>query len=128
MYISRMEIGRTRRDALELYRSFGRFIDDDEYHIPAVRQCDSAFCCGKGKSKYTEVIVLLSLRYASAKHRSLLDRDAKIGLMMRYNSSSKFTSDIFIQRNVADTSINAEEFLREGRHYIKLDLYLTLVP
>lgn len=76
----------------------------------------------------TEVIVLLSLRYASAKRRSLLDRDAKIGLMMRYNSSSKFTSDIFIQRNVADTSINAEEFLREGRHYIKLDLYLTLVP
>lgn len=74
-----------------------------------------------------EVIVLLSLRYASAKHRSLLDRDAKIDLMMRY-SSSKFTSDIFIQRNVANTSINAEEFLREGRHYIKLDLYLTLVP
>jgi len=47
-----MEIGRARRDALKLYRSFGRFIDDDEYHIPAVRQCDSAFCCEKGKSKY----------------------------------------------------------------------------
>lgn len=56
MYIPRMEIGRARRDALELYRSFDRFIDDDEYHIPVVRQCVSAFCCETKEKANTQVI------------------------------------------------------------------------
>lgn len=47
--ISRMEIARARRDALELYRSFGRFIDDGEYHIPVIRRCVSSIVQKKKK-------------------------------------------------------------------------------
>lgn len=45
--ISRMEIARTRRDALEHHRSFGRFIDDGEYHIS---HCSSIHSARKEKA------------------------------------------------------------------------------